>query len=239
VLGTLEVRPAETAARPAASSRWSPEELSLRLSELRSRIESAGGDPDKVRIVAVAKSFPADAIRAALAAGVRDFGENYADELVRKARELEGEDGIDWRFIGAIQRNKLARLAPLVRCYECVTRVVEGRDIARRSPGASVFVEVDVTAIDSRTALALDAVPALVAELRTLDLDVAGVMTVAPPGGGDAAARSFRLVADLACELGLAELSMGMSDDLELAVAAGSTEIRVGTSLFGPRAPKR
>jgi PLP dependent protein len=218
---------------------WSPGVIRDRLDVLERRIAGAGGDPEKVRIVAVAKTFPAAAIRAALAAGLVDFGENYADELARKAAELADEPGIRWRFIGAIQRNKLARLAPHVSCYESVTRIEEGRDIARRAPGASVFVEVDTTGLEQRHGVAPEGARALVEALRELPVAVEGLMTVAPPGVGEAARSCFRLVGELARELGLKECSMGMSEDLEMAVAAGATEIRVGTSLFGPRAPNR
>jgi pyridoxal phosphate enzyme (YggS family) len=218
---------------------WSPSEIRDRLGVLERRIERAGGDPATVKVVAVAKTFPPAAIRAALAAGLVDFGENYADELRAKAAELADEPSIRWRFIGAIQRNKLARLAPYVACYESVTRIEEGRDIARRVPGASVFVEVDTTGLAGRHGVAPADAPGLVEALRGQSLSVDGLMTVAPPGGGAAAENCFQLVGALARDLGLAECSMGMSEDLEIAVAAGATEIRVGTSLFGPRAPKR
>jgi hypothetical protein len=218
---------------------WSSEVIRDRLSELRRRIEGAGGDVEKVRIVAVAKTFPSAAIRAALRAGLVEFGENYADELCAKAAELADEPAIKWRFIGAIQRNKLARLAPWVTCYEGVTRIEEGRDIARRAPAATVFVEVDTTGLAGRNGISPDGVPALVQALRELPITVEGLMTVAPSGGGVAAENCFRLVADLARDLALPQCSMGMSEDLEIAVAAGATEIRVGTSLFGPRAPNR
>jgi hypothetical protein len=196
---------------------WSSEVIRDRLSELRRRIEGAGGDVEKVRIVAVAKTFPSAAIRAALRAGLVEFGENYADELCAKAAELADEPAIKWRFIGAIQRNKLARLAP----------------------AATVFVEVDTTGLAGRNGISPDGVPALVQALRELPIAVEGLMTVAPSGGGVAAEDCFRLVADLARDLALPQCSMGMSEDLEIAVAAGATEIRVGTSLFGPRAPNR
>ena len=226
--GALELAPA-----------WSPEVIRARLSELRRRIEGVGGDVDKVRIVAVAKTFPLAAIRAALRAGLVDFGENYADELCAKAAELADEPVIKWRFIGAIQRNKLARLAPYVSCYEGVTRIEEGRDIARRAPDATVFVEVDTTGLAGRNGVSPEEAPALIRALRELPIAVEGLMTVAPLGGGAAAENCFRLVAELARDLGLSQCSMGMSEDLEIAVAAGATEIRVGTSLFGPRAPNR
>jgi PLP dependent protein len=218
---------------------WSSAVIGERLQAVRRRIEHSGGDLDSVRIVAVAKTFPPAAIRAALGAGLVDFGENYADELCAKAAELTDEPAITWRFIGAIQRNKLARLAPYVSCYEGVTRIEEGRDIARRAPDATVFVEVDTTGAPGRNGVSPEQLPALVAALRELPIAVEGLMTVAPPGGGADAERCFRLVAELARDLGLAQCSMGMSADLEIAVGAGATEIRVGTSLFGHRAPNR
>lgn len=221
------------------ASDWSSEMIRDRLGTLRRRIETAGGDVDKVRVVAVGKTFPSAAIRAALRAGLVEFGENYADELCSKATELADEPAIRWRFIGTIQRNKLARLAPYVACYEGVARIEEGRDIARRAPDATVLVEVDTTGLAARNGVSPEAAPALVRALRSLPITVEGLMTVAPPGGGAVAEKCFRLVAALARDLGLSECSMGMSEDLEIAVAAGATEIRVGTSLFGPRAPNR
>lgn len=206
-----------------------------RLARLGSRIERAGGDPSRIKILAVAKTFPVEAVRAARAAGLVEFGENYADELVDKATALAVDDEIRWHFIGAIQRNKLARLAPFTSVYEAVTRVVEGREIARRAPGAGVFVEIDATGIGGRPGVRPEAAAELVGALRELDLDVRGLMTVAAPGAGVSAERVFARVAQLAADLSLPECSMGMSDDLELAVRAGSTEIRVGTALFGPR----
>ena len=224
--------------RGVGAPTWSPEVIRERLTTLQTRIALAAGDVDRVRIVAVAKTFPPDAIRAALAAGIVEFGENYADELCAKAIELADEPAIRWRFIGTIQRNKLARLAPFVACYEGVARIEEGRDIARRAPGASVFVEVDATGLAGRNGVSLTEAPALVEALREVPIVVDGLMTVAPPGGGVAAENCFHLVGQLARDLGLTECSMGMSEDLEMAVAAGATEIRVGTSLFGPRASK-
>lgn len=217
----------------------SPAAISERLSALKARIIRAGGDVARVKILAVTKTFPVDAIRAALEVGICDFGENYADELVEKAQQLRDVSNLRWHFIGAIQRNKLARLAPFTSVYEGVTRLEEGSDIARRAPGAEIFVEVDATGLVGRRGIAPEAVPQLVEGLRALDLSVRGLMTVAAPGAGDAAAATFSTVAALVRDLELSECSMGMSEDLELAVAAGSTEIRVGTALFGPRGDRR
>ena len=221
-----------------------PAEVAERLAVVRDRIAAAGADPDRVRVVAVTKGFGEPAVRAALAVGLREIGENYADELVEKAAALAGDPwkGRDgevvaptWHFLGAIQRNKLARLSPYVACYEGIDRVEEGEGIARRAPGSAVLVEVDTTGDPNRSGVAPADVPALVAALRRLELEVRGLMTVAPPGGGEPARRTFATVAALADELGLAERSMGMTDDLELAVAAGATCVRIGRALFGAR----
>ena len=108
-----------------------------------------------------------------------------------------------------------------------VDRLAEGEAIARHAPGARVLVEVDCTGLPGRGGVPLDQVASLVEQLSTLDLDVAGLMTVAPPGGGDPARRAFERVAGLVADLGLSEASMGMSDDLDEALVAGSTMVTV------------
>jgi hypothetical protein len=205
------------------------------LTLLRRRIETAGGDAHSVRIVAVTKGFGPDAVLAARQAGLADVGENYAQELVRKRREL-GPDAEDlrWHFLGTVQRNKVRALAPVVDCWQGLGRLVEGAEIARRRPAACVFVEVDTTGAPNRGGCQPAEVPDLVAGLRELGLVVEGLMTVAPPRI-DAARQCFRAVRELADDLGLIERSMGMSDDLEVAVAEGSTMVRVGRALFGNR----
>jgi uncharacterized pyridoxal phosphate-containing UPF0001 family protein len=199
---------------------------------VRRRIESAGGDPAVVRVLAVTKGFGPDAVRAALDAGLTDIGENYAQELLTKA---PGAEGARWHFLGAVQRNKVRALAPLVDVWQGVARVAEGERIARDAPGASVMVQVDYTGLPGRNGCAPDAVPALVQALSAFDLQVTGLMTVAPVSG---APDVFRQVGEMADRLGLPERSMGMSDDLEAAVAAGSTMVRIGRGLFGERSPK-
>jgi pyridoxal phosphate enzyme (YggS family) len=215
----------------------------------RTRIERAGGDPDGVRIVAVTKAFGPAEVAAGFQAGLTEFGENYADELVTKWAAVAGQ--ARWHFLGAIQRNKVSRLAPYVDCWQAVARVVEGEAIERhrtelstKADGqfdgrASLLVEVETTGVAGRGGCSPDQVPALVAQLRTAGCQVDGLMTVAPPGGAAPARAAFDLVARLAAELGLKELSMGMSEDLEQAVAAGATMVRLGTALFGPRPPRR
>lgn len=205
----------------------------------RRRIAAAGGDPDRVAILAVTKGFGVDAVRAALAAGLQGIGENYAGELVDKAAALADDERPAWHYIGNVQRRKVRALAPLVRVWESVGRLAEGEEIARRAPGATVYVEVEATGLPGRQGVPAEDAAALVESLSRLDLSVQGLMTVAGPGGGEAARRVFRLVAGLADDLGLPERSMGMSGDLEEAVQEGSTTVRLGTALFGPRPAAR
>lgn len=208
-----------------------------RLAEVRTRIEAAGGDVDAVRVVAVTKGFGVEEVTAARQAGLADIGENYVAELLDKASLLDGDADIRWHFLGAVQRNKVGRLAPRVALWQGVTREVEGRAIARQGPGAAVLVEVDLTGIPGRRGCRPEQVPALVSALRQLDLDVRGLMTVAARAPGERRP-AFRTLRELADEQGLPERSMGMTDDLEEAVAEGSTMVRVGRALFGPRAER-
>ncbi len=209
------------------------DEVAARLAAVRARISRAGGDPDRVRVLAVTKGFGPEAVAAARAAGLTDIGENYAAELEAKA---PGPPGTQWHFLGAVQRNKVGALAPLVDVWQGVARFVEGERIARFAPGARVLIQVDYTGLPGRNGCAPEDAPALAEALLGLELRLQGLMTVAPPdpSAADAAFGSLRRLAD---ELDLPERSMGMSADLEAAVAAGSTMVRVGRALFGERPP--
>lgn len=213
-----------------------------RLAELRRRIESTGRALDSVTIVGVTKGFSANEAAQAADAGIVDLGENYADELLTKRAEL-ARDRIDgarlrWHFLGAIQRNKVARLADVVDLWHGVDRLAAGEAIASRRPGASVLVQIDVEGDGRRNGVSEGDASDLVAGLRRLDLDVAGLMVVASPAlaaAGTPVIEQFTRVATLGRELGLRELSMGMTGDVELALEAGATIIRVGRGLFGAR----
>ncbi len=208
-------------------------EVAARLAHVRQRIARAGGDPETVRVIAVTKGFGPEAVTAARSAGLRDVGENYAAELRTKA---PGPAGTHWHFLGAVQRNKVNALAPLVDVWQSVARPIEGQSIARHAPGARVLIQVDTSGVPGRNGCAPEEVEPLARSLSALDLRVEGLMTVAPPEA-TAAAAAFRVVGQVADALGLPERSMGMSDDLESAVAAGSTMVRIGRALFGERPP--
>ena len=203
--------------------------LADRVAGVRARIaDAAGGRP--VTLVAVTKGFGRDTVAAARAAGLDDLGESYAQELVAKAGAIG--DGGRWHFLGAVQRRKVRVLAPFVHLWQSVDRVEAGREIARHAPGAAVLVQVNVTGLRNRNGCTWDEAPALVDDLRRLGLDVRGLMAVADR---DDPRPQFHRLADLGRRLGLPELSIGMSGDLDVAVEEGSTMVRVGEALFGPR----
>lgn len=237
---------------PSASGPEGPNDLQAlvarRLDTLRARLAACGGTG--VEVVAVTKGFDHHAVRAALACGLADVGENYAQELVAKTEALgrgavtaealsrSGIEAPRWHFIGRLQRNKVRLLAPHVWLWQSIDRAEVGAEIARRAPGASVLVQVDISGEPQKGGCAPTEVPFLVRALGDEGLDVRGLMAVGPTGPPEASAEPFRRLVGLADELALPVRSIGMSGDLEVAVAAGSTMVRVGTGLFGPRPPR-
>jgi PLP dependent protein len=221
------------------------DDVRARLDDVRDRIEAAGGDPDRVCVVAMTKGFGPDAVRASIGAGLADIGENYAQELLTKAVAADAAGpgagtAVRWHFVGRVQRNKVRGVADLVHLWQSVDRRELADEIAHRAPGAAVLVQLatGVAPKAGRGGVTPTAVPDLVAACRGVGLDVRGLMTVAPIGPSDVARDAFRTVRRLADDLGLAERSMGMTGDFELAVAEGATMVRVGTGLFGPRPPR-
>jgi pyridoxal phosphate enzyme (YggS family) len=200
---------------------------------VRERISQAGGDPTAVRLVAVTKGHTAETAAAALGAGLGELGENYAQELVAKAAAVGGNPR--WHFIGQLQRNKVRQVAHLVDVWQSVDRLRLGEEIARHSPGASVLVQVNLTEDPNRGGTKPALAPGLVDGLRDLGLDVRGLMAVAPQGDEATARAGFGIVRDLADRMSLAERSIGMSGDFEAAIKEGSTMVRIGEALFGPR----
>jgi pyridoxal phosphate enzyme (YggS family) len=208
--------------------------LVARLAALRERIAAVGRDD--VRIVGVTKGQPPEVLAAAAAVGIGDVGESYAQELAAKADVLD-ETGLRCHFVGQLQTNKVRAVAGVVDVYQSLDRPSLVAELARRAPGATVLVQVDLAGAEGRGGVPPAAAPDLVAGAIDAGLDVVGLMGVAPlPGPGVEGPRSaFERLAALQRDLGLPELSIGMSDDLDDALAAGSTMVRVGTALFGSR----
>lgn len=208
------------------------DEVAAALERVRERIRRAGGG-EEVSVLPVTKAFGPEAIDAARAVGCTAIGENYAQELLAKRDACAG---LDVHFIGQLQTNKVRQLAGLVAVYETVDRAKLAREIAKRDPGARVMIQVDTTDEPGKGGCALAELDRLVETVRSLDLELVGLMTVGPTEGGPEAARpGFRAVRAAADRLGLQHCSMGMTADLEVAVEEGSTEVRVGSALFGPR----
>jgi len=207
-----------------------------RVASVRARIaaaaERAGRDPGEVRLVAATKTVEVEGIAAALDAGVDDLGENRAQDLVAKAPAL-ADRRPRWHFLGPLQRNKVRRLVPWVDWWQTVDRVELGDEIARRAQGARVLVEVNLGGEPQKAGVAPADTERLAAELTTRGLDVAGLMTVPPHD--DEPRRWFASLRALGDDLGLRELSMGMSEDFEVAVEEGATIVRVGRAIFGDR----
>lgn len=207
------------------------------LVRVRERIAAAGGDLSQVRIVAVTKGQPAERVREVAAAGLSDVGESYARELVAKAERIEA--AIRWHFIGGLQRNKVRQVAGFVHLWQSVDRLSLAAEIARHAPGASVLVQVNVSGSERQGGQPPERIAAVVEGCRDLGLDVRGLMAIGPQASDDEVRRAFRTVRALADRLDLPERSMGMSGDLEAAIAEGSTIVRIGTDLVGPRSTDR
>lgn len=211
-----------------------PVAVAARVAEARHRIAAVAGDRP-VELLAVTKGFGPDAVLAAVAAGCSAIGENYAQELLAK-RDAIAAAGATVQFIGQLQTNKVRALTGLVDVWASVDRPKLVTELARRDPGARILVQVDATAEPGKGGCPAADVPALVAAARRAGLVVEGLLTVGPTSGDpDASRRAFATTRRLVDELGLSVCSMGMSGDLELAVAAGATQVRLGTALFGAR----
>jgi pyridoxal phosphate enzyme (YggS family) len=209
------------------------ERVEANLAEVRRRIESCGVDPSSVRMVAVTKTFGADEVHVAYELGLRHFGENYVEELCEKHSALQENDAV-WHFLGALQTNKISRA---LRCADVLSGVSRSRELERialSEPGATIDVQVDFTGEAQRNGAPPEEVEGLVTRARELNLKVRGLMVVAPPGE-ERTRSAFAETVALADRLGLKERSMGMSDDLEIALEQGTTELRLGRALFGPR----
>jgi pyridoxal phosphate enzyme (YggS family) len=210
-----------------------------RLDDVERRIERVERTWDHpVSVMAVTKGFDGDAIEAAAAAGCETIGENYAQELLHKRDSIE-RAGVAVEFIGHLQSNKVRQIASIVDRWSSVDRVSVAAEIAKRQPGGRVLVQVNSTGEPQKGGCAPEDTVALVQRCRDLGLSVEGLMTVGPTGEPPHAAESgFRLVRDLVDRLDLVTCSMGMTNDLEVAVTCGSTNVRLGTALFGPRPPR-
>jgi hypothetical protein len=223
--------------------------LPARLEAVRARITAAavraGRDPGSVRLVAVSKQQPVEAIAAAAGAGQLEFGENYVQEAVPKIAALRGRP-LTWHFIGQLQGNKTREVAEHFQWVHTVDRArIASRLDAQRPHFAGpleVLLQVRLADEPGKGGAAPEQLPALAdAVTRLPRLRLRGLMCIPPPAADEAARRApFRRLRELLEDLNrrghsLDVLSMGMSDDLEAAILEGATLVRIGTAVFGPR----
>ncbi len=223
--------------------------IPARLEDVRRRVEgaarAAGRDPGEVLLVAVSKTRAATDVRAAYAADQRDFGENYVQELLAKRTELADLPGLRWHMIGHVQTNKARVVARVAHAVHSVDSVRLARELGRHAADVprklEVFVEVNVGGEASKTGCAPEALDEVLDAIHQEgSLSLRGLMTVPPHTDNPFGAGKYfdTLVALRDAHGGpgrLPGLSMGMTHDMDVAIAHGATVVRVGTAIFGDR----
>jgi pyridoxal phosphate enzyme (YggS family) len=220
--------------------------LRERIERVEARIREAACRVGRLRegitLIAVTKTFPAAALLEAYSLGLRDFGENYVQEFEDKAPP-SGLEGARFHLIGHLQANKSKRAAELFHVVQTVDSVRLARRLNdapwRRAEPLEILIEVKLSEEAAKSGAAPQDLPALADALTAFpNLRLTGLMTVPPWSDDPEASRPyFRRLSELAADLHLRQLSMGMSHDLEVAVEEGATLVRVGTALFGSRTP--
>ena len=218
---------------------------------LRTALTNSGRDPASAHLLAVSKTQPAASVRQAFEAGQREFGENYVQEALDKQAALADLDAIVWHFIGPLQSNKTRAVAEHFQWVHTLDRERIARRLAAQRPPAlgplDVCLQVNVSGEASKSGVAPADLPALADVVATLpQLRLRGLMTLPAPSDELATQRRpFAELRELLASLRqrhpqapLDTLSMGMSGDLEAAVLEGATWVRLGTAIFGQRAPR-
>lgn len=216
------------------------------LARIAAALAAAGRPAEACGLLAVSKTFPAEAVRLCHATGQRAFGENYVQELVEKTAQLADLGDIEWHFIGPLQSNKTRQVAELAHWVHSIDRLKIAERLSAQRPAAlpplNVCVQVNVSGEDSKSGCHPDEAISLAQAVAALPrLQLRGLMCIPEPTEDTAALAGqfaqLRVLRDTLRQQGLTldTLSMGMSADLELAIAQGATLVRVGTALFGAR----
>jgi len=210
--------------------------------EVRRRIAEAcarsGRDPKEVTLVAVTKVFPADYVEQAIAAGIADIGENRVQEAREKKPLVRGS--ARWHLIGHLQSNKAKDAVRLFDMIQTVDSLDLAQKIARAAEAAGkrqeILLQVNIGNEEQKSGAERADVPALVEALRAIDsLDLRGLMAIPPVGVAEETRRYFRELRALRDRVGVEQLSVGMSEDFEVAIEEGATIVRVGRAIFGSR----
>jgi pyridoxal phosphate enzyme (YggS family) len=224
------------------------DQIAARLMAVRERMERAARrvarDPASVRLVLASKTQPPEAIRAAYAAGAREFGENYLQEAAAKQDPLADLGGLRWHLIGHLQTNKARDAANRFMLIHSLDSARLAAALGRARPASRVpmLIEVNAAGEASKSGVAAAGVERLIEDARAT-VEILGLMTIPPPAPDPersrryfAALRTTRDRLAAATGLALSELSMGMTDDFEVAIEEGATIVRVGRAVFGERA---
>ncbi|OQP31569.1 MULTISPECIES: YggS family pyridoxal phosphate-dependent enzyme [Pantoea] len=220
------------------------------LQQLRQRIRAAatqcGRDPEEVTLLAVSKTKPASAVEEAIAAGQLAFGENYVQEGVEKIAALAAHQEVQWHFIGPLQSNKSRLVAEHFAWCHTVDRLKIAQRLSDQRPAAlpplNVLIQVNISDENSKSGIMLEALPELAQQVAALPrLRLRGLMAIPAPESDYARQLAVcQQMADAFRQLqqhypDVDTLSLGMSDDMDAAIAAGSTMVRIGTAIFGAR----
>jgi len=204
--------------------------------------QACGRDPESVTLLAVSKTHGADRIAEARAAGQRAFGENYVQEAAAK---IDAIAGCEWHLIGPLQTNKARAAAERFDWIQTIDREKIARRLSELRPPnlapLNVLVQVNVSGEATKSGVDVKEVTALAAAVAAMPrLRLRGLMAIPAPGAGKSEFRTMQaLYEDLRNEFAFDTLSMGMSDDMEEAIAAGATMVRIGTAIFGARKPEK
>ncbi|MGH8687750.1 MAG: YggS family pyridoxal phosphate-dependent enzyme [Burkholderiales bacterium] len=221
-----------------------PDNLQAVKARIASAARAAGRDPGAVSLLAVSKTHPAARVEAAVRAGQLAFGENYVQEALDKMTPLAALP-LEWHLVGPLQSNKTRPVAERFDWVHSIDREKLARRLSEQRPAGkaplNVLIQVNASGESSKSGVAPEETSGLAAVLATMkNLRLRGLMAIPEPG---APAERYRRIGELYERLrgehGLDTLSLGMSEDLEAAIAAGSTMVRIGTAIFGPRARVR
>ncbi|CAM6394440.1 Pyridoxal 5'-phosphate homeostasis protein YggS, UPF0001 family [Citrobacter sedlakii] len=227
-------------------------DIAHNLAQVRDKISAAasrcGRASEEVTLLAVSKTKPASAIEEAIAAGQRAFGENYVQEGVEKIRhfQAQGVEGLQWHFIGPLQSNKSRLVAEHFDWCHTIDRLRIAARLSEQRPAElpplNVLIQINISDENSKSGISLEALDALAAEVVELPhLRLRGLMAIPAPESDYV--RQFEVARQMAVAFAglqarypdVDTLSLGMSDDMDAAIAAGSTMVRIGTAIFGAR----
>ena len=209
------------------------EEIKERLQEINKIIDAKAQNP--VTLIGVTKGFTHEEVNIASELGIKNFGENYAQELLTKNPLVDPE--ISWHYIGQLQSNKIRKISHLVDVWHSVTSLKLAREIHKRNDQAQILLQVSLMGPSNSKGFEVEQLPQLISELRDMNIDISGLMTMGVPGDMVATRVVFKKLRKLADMFELPECSMGMSDDFEVALESGASMIRVGSAIFGNRRP--